>query len=161
MMCLNDGLNLDGPGRGFDSPARGVRHLGFTLIEVCVAMAIGVLILGVATLSMAGVQGEARLKKMAAQVESRARGSLLEVVMEQRAVRVDLAGGLGVEGRVQVRRVGERAFRNPQKGEVWDFSPTGVCEPVSVRVSNEAGEIELEFDPLTGVAVRKEVRVKS
>jgi hypothetical protein len=32
---------------------------------------------------------------------------------------------------------------------------------VSVRVSNEAGEIELEFDPLTGVAVRKEVRVKS
>ncbi|TDU64062.1 prepilin-type N-terminal cleavage/methylation domain-containing protein [Prosthecobacter fusiformis] len=139
--------------------ARRVCAVGFTLIEVCVAMAIGVLILGVATMSMAGVQGEARLKKMAAQVESLARVSLLKAVMDQRLVRVDLNGGLPADGRVQVRRVGEKSFRNPQRGEVWEFSPTGVCEPVEVRVSNEAGEIELGFDPLTGCAVRKEVRV--
>lgn len=138
-----------------------VRRSGFTLVEVCVAMAIAVLILGVATFSMAGLQGEVKLKRMAAQVESLARDSLLQAVMQQRAVTLDLNGGLGAEGRLQVRRAGDKSFRQPLRGELWEFSPTGICEPVEVRVSNEAGEIELGFDPLTGCASRKEVRVKS
>jgi prepilin-type N-terminal cleavage/methylation domain-containing protein len=138
-----------------------VRRSGFTLVEVCVAMAIAVLILGVATFSMAGLQGEVKLKRMAAQVESLARDSLLQAVMQQRAVTLDLNGGLGTEGRLQVRRAGDKSFRQPLRGELWEFSPTGICEPVEVRVSNEAGEIELGFDPLTGCASRKEVRVKS
>lgn len=140
-----------------------IRHssFGFTLIEVCVAMAIGVLILGVATMSMSGMQAESQLKKMAARVETLARQSLLQAVMDQRTVQVDLNGGLGAEGRLQVKRIGDKNFRYPQRGEVWEFSPTGVCEPVEVRVSNEVGVIELGFDPLTGCAVRKSVIVKS
>lgn len=139
-----------------------VRHSsGFTLIEVCVAMAIGLLILGVAVMGMSGVQSEAKLKKMAARVETQARESLLKAVMDQRPVQVDLNGGLGAEGKLQVKRLGERVFRNPQRGEVWEFSPTGVCEPVEVRVSNDVGVIELGFDPLTGCVVRKSVIVNS
>lgn len=140
---------------------RSDRQAGFTLVEVCVAMAIAVLILGVATFSMAGLQGEVKLKRMASQVESLARESLLQAVMNQRVVTLDLQGGLGTEGRLQVRRVGDKTFRQPVRGEVWEFSPTGICEPLDVRVSNEVGEIELGFDPLTGCAMRKEVRVKS
>lgn len=134
---------------------------GFTLIEVCVAMAIGLLILGVATMSMAGMQSEAELKKMASRVETMARDSLLRAVMQQRSVQLDLNGGLAAEGRLQVKRFGDTAFRNPQRGEVWEFSPTGVCEPVEVRVSNDVGVIELGFDPLTGCVVNRSVIVKS
>ncbi|HEY1052883.1 MAG TPA: prepilin-type N-terminal cleavage/methylation domain-containing protein [Prosthecobacter sp.] len=137
------------------------RRRGFTLIEVCVAMAIGVLILGVATLSMAGLQGEAQLKKMASRIETRARQSLLEAVMQQRTVRLDLEGGLDSGGSLLVRRAGDKSFRKPQRGEGWEFSPSGICEPLDLRVTGEAGEIELGFDPLTGCAVRKEVRVRS
>lgn len=134
---------------------------GFTLIEVCVAMAIGVLILGIAVISMAGMQAETQLKRMASRVETLARQSLQEAVMKQRLIQLDLNAGLAAEGRVQVKRVGESAFRNPKRGEIWEFSPTGICEPVEVRVTNEAGVIELGFDPLTGCAVRKSVIVKS
>lgn len=141
---------LSGAGRG-----------GFTLIEVCVAMAIGVLILGVATLNMAGLQAETQLKKMASRVETRARQSLLDAVMQQRVIALDFQGGLEAEGGIQVKRAGEKSFRKPRRGEVWEFSPSGICEPVEVRVFNEAGEIELAFDPLTGCTSRKEVRVKS
>lgn len=136
-------------------------HAGFTLIEVCVAMAIAVLILGIATLSMAGVQGEAQLKKMAARVESLARESLLQAVMKQRVVQLSLADTLGAEGSLEIRRVGSKTFRPPHRGEVWEFNPSGVCEPVEIRITNSAGEIELGFDPLTGCAVKKEVRVRS
>ncbi len=168
MMCLNDGVRDGDPGRrgnlrvpGFHHSSFVIRHSAFTLVEVCVAMAIGLLILGIASMGMAGVQGEAKLKKMAARVETLARESLLTAVMQQRPVRVDLNDSLADGGRLQVKRFGDKAFRNPVRGEVWEFSPTGVCEPVEVRVSNEAGEIELGFDPLTGCAVRKGVAVKS
>ncbi|SKB00698.1 prepilin-type N-terminal cleavage/methylation domain-containing protein [Prosthecobacter debontii] len=137
------------------------RAAGFTLIEVCVAMAIGVLILGIAVISMAGMQAETQLKRMASRVETLARQSLQEAVMKQRLIQLDLNAGLGAEGRLQVKRVGDSRFRNPQRGEIWEFSPTGICEPVEVRVTNEAGVIELAFDPLTGCAVRKSIIVKS
>ncbi|MCW0219850.1 MAG: prepilin-type N-terminal cleavage/methylation domain-containing protein [Prosthecobacter sp.] len=138
------------------------RSFGFTLVEVCVAMAIGLLILGVAVMGMSGVRSEAVLKKMAARIETEARESLLQAVMEQRTVQVNLNDSLGdSHGRLQVKRYGDAKFRNPTRGEVWEFSPTGVCEPVEVRVSNEVGVIELGFDPLTGCAVRKSVIVNS
>jgi prepilin-type N-terminal cleavage/methylation domain-containing protein len=143
-------------------PTQGRRvPSGFTLIEVCVAMAIAVLILGIATLSMAGVQDEAQLKKMAARVERLARESLLQAVMKQRVVQISLADSFGAEGQLQIRRLGHKNFRQPHRGEVWEFNPSGVCEPVEIRITNDAGEIELEFDPLTGCTVKKEVRVRS
>lgn len=151
-------ISVSGVGmRSFIQGQRGA----FTLIEVCVAMAIGLLILGIATINMAGLQSETQLKKMAARVETLARESLLSAVISQRSVQLSLDGDLAAEGTLQVRRFGDRTFRNPARGEVWEFSPTGVCEPVEVRVSNSVGVIELGFDPLTGCTVRKSVIVKS
>ncbi len=124
-------------------------------------MAIGLLVIGVAVLSISGLQGEARLKRVAAQVETTARQSLMRAVFEQRLVEVGLdAGALGASGHLQVRRVGEKQFREPRTGEVWEFSPTGVCEPLEVRVTSPEGAVELGFDPLTGCARRKSVIVK-
>lgn len=140
---------------------RAVRRHAFTLIEVCVAMALGLLVIGVAALSIAGVQAEGRLKKAAARIELTTRRSLMEAVNRRQTVRVDLAGAFGKEGGLQVRRAGEKLFRQPARGETWEFLPGGLCEPVEIRVQTEAGEVEMSFDPLTGCAVRKEVRVRS
>jgi len=122
-------------------------------------MALGVLIIGVAVIGISGLHDEARLKRAASRIETTARESLLSAITQQRVIEVDLAGGLGGEGRVQVRRTGDKTFRDPQRGEVWEFSPTGVCEPIEVRVMNPGGVIELGFDPLTGCARRKSVIV--
>ncbi len=135
---------------------------GFTLIEVCVAMAIAVVILGVATMALSGLQQEGALKRAAARIETQARQALLDAVTGQRSIEIALnAGALGGEGRLQVRRYGETTFRDPKPGESWEFSSTGICEPIEVRLSSEAGVIELGFDPLTGCAKRKSVIVKA
>ncbi|MDB6140815.1 MAG: Prepilin-type N-terminal cleavage/methylation protein [Verrucomicrobiaceae bacterium] len=135
---------------------------GFTLIEVCIAMTIAMLILGVAVLGISGVQDEQKLRESASQIESTARDSLLKAVAEHRPVQVDIAGGIqGAEGRVEVRRYGEKSFRKPDSGEFWEFSPTGVCEPIELRVTNGSGIIEMGFDPLTGCARRKSITVNS
>jgi hypothetical protein len=61
---------------------------------------------------------------------------------------------------LQVRRVGENTFRAPKRGETWEFSPTGICEPIEVRMSGPAGVIELAFDPLTACAKHKSIQIR-
>ena len=135
---------------------------GFTLIEVCIAMTIAMLILGVAVLGISGVQDEQNLRETAARIESTARDALLNAVAHHSPVQLALDGGIGDSGgRVEVKRYGEKSFRKPDNGEVWEFSPTGVCEPIELRVTSGSGIIEMGFDPLTGCARRKNIIVNS
>ena len=125
-------------------------------------MGLCMLLLGIATLSFTGLQDEARLKRTASEIEGTARHSLQQAVMEQRLITLALDGSLGGDGgQVQVKRVGEKVFRKADKGEIWEFSPSGICEPIEVRITHSGGIIELAFDPLTACAVRKSVIVNS
>jgi type II secretory pathway pseudopilin PulG len=134
----------------------------FTLIEVCIAMSIGMLIMGVAVLGITGVQEEQRLRESAAMVESTARDALLKAISDHRPVQLSLASGLaGVSGSVEVKRYGERAFRKAASDEIWEFSPTGVCEPIELRITSESGTIELGFDPLTACARKRNISVSN
>ncbi len=137
------------------------RNAGFTLVEICIAMGLCMLLLGVATLSITGMQDQARLKRTAAELEMKVRQTLQEAVTNQRLIELALDGGLGGEegGRVQIKRVGDKSFRNAKRGEVWEFSPTGICEPIEIRLTSSSGTIELGFDPLTACAVRRSVIV--
>jgi type II secretory pathway pseudopilin PulG len=143
------------------SSARHVQTAaGFTLIEVCIAMTIGMLILGVAVLSISGVRDEQKLRESAANIESTARDSLLKAIAEHRPVQLNFGAGIGgADGQVEVRRYGENSYRKPGATETWEFSPTGICEPVEIRVTNSTGVIEMGFDPLTGCARKKNISV--
>lgn len=140
------------------TPHRRFR-LAFTLLEVCIAMTIGMLILGVAVLGITGVQDEQKLRESAANIESMARNSLLKAISEHRPVQLSFSSGLGGGGNVEVKRYGENKYRKPDSDENWEFSPTGVCEPVEIRVTSTTGVIEMGFDPLTGCARKKNISV--
>lgn len=128
---------------------------GFTLVEVIVALSIAMLLIGVSALSITAVNDEGKLRREATQIEMTVRDSLMKAVSGYNAVQLDF----GSFGAVQVRRYGEKAFRAPKPGESWEFSPTGVCEPVEIRVTREEGSIELGFDPLTGCARKRNIVV--
>ena len=134
---------------------------GFTLLEVIISMTIGLLLIGVATLGIAGIQGEARLKDQSADIEATVRSALLDAISKHQPVQLALDGGLGAGGQVEVKRHGESKFRLARKDEYWEFSPTGVCEPIELRITGEHGSIELGFDPLTGCARKRNIIVKS
>ena len=144
---------------------RGGRRAAFTLIEVIMAMTIILLVIGVAVLSISGVRDEDKLRRAASVIETTARQNLLQALNSQQPVRMELsAGAFGASdefnGMLQVRRVGEKVFRKPRRDEAWEFSPTGICEPIEVRISSPAGQIEIGFDPLTACAKRKSIQVK-
>lgn len=146
---------------------RGVSHscaTGFTLLEIIVAMTLTMMIIGIATVSISGVRAEDKLRRAAAMIETTARQNMLQALNSQQTVRMELsAGAFGAtdefSGMLQVRRYGETAFRKPRRGEAWEFSPSGICEPIEVRISGPAGQIEIGFDPLTGCAKRKSIQV--
>lgn len=154
--------------RGILHSSFGIRHSrasGFTLLELIMAMTITILVIGVAVLSISGVRDEDKLRRAAAIIETTARQNLLQALNRQQTVRMELtAGAFGTSaefsGMLQVRRFGEGTFRAPKRGEVWEFSPTGICEPLEVRISGVAGQIEIGFDPLTACAKRKSIQVK-
>lgn len=142
----------------------GRRRAGFTLVEVIVALSIAMLVIGVAALSITGVNDENKLRRSASRIELTAREALLEAVSTCRPVVLGLDGNLAgsedaVAGSIEVKRYGEKEFRAARKGEIWEFSPTGLCEPIEIRITNATGTIELGFDPLTGCARRKSITV--
>lgn len=141
------------------------RSAGFTLLEIIVAMSLTLLIIGIASVSISGVRAEDKLRRAAAMIETTARQNMLQALNRQQTVRMELtAGAFGTSdefsGMLQVRRVGEKVFRKPSRGEAWEFSPSGICEPIEVRISGPAGLIEIGFDPLTACAKRKSIQVK-
>lgn len=55
---------------------------------------------------------------------------------------------LGDDLRLEVRRWNEKYFREPE-GDVWVFEPSGICEPLAIKLIHKNGYIEMEFNPLT------------
>jgi type II secretory pathway pseudopilin PulG len=147
----------------------------FTLLEVCIAMTIALLIIGTATLGISGLYEEQRLRRMASVIESTVRESLQQAVTQHRNIFIELGEGtisataargaeprvFEFEGTLEIRRYGEKNFRAPKRGEVWQFAADGVCEPVDLRITRKGGTVEMSFDPLTGCARRKSVLVNA
>jgi prepilin-type N-terminal cleavage/methylation domain-containing protein len=136
------------------------RAAGFTLVEMLVVLAVITLMLGISIISISGIKDEDRLRRAVAVIETTARESLLQAVKNQQLVRMQLAAGsfgsaADFGGKLEIRRFGEREFRAPKRGEIWEFSPTGICEPIEVRLSGSGGTVELAFDALTACAKRK------
>jgi prepilin-type N-terminal cleavage/methylation domain-containing protein len=132
----------------------------FTLIEILVVLSIISLMLGISIISISGIKDEDRLRRAVAMIETTARDNLLQAVKTQQLVTMPLAAGSfgtgsDFSGMLKIRRAGERGFREPKRGETWEFSPTGICEPIEVRLSGPGGTVELAFDALTACAKRK------
>ena len=51
--------------------------------------------------------------------------------------------------RLEVRRWGEKHFREPEEHDTWIFEPSGICEPLAIKLISPDGKVEMEFNPLT------------
>ncbi len=93
---------------------------------------------------------------LAARQRRGSRGRQEEEVLPPGGVRHDFEEGMFL----QVRRWGEVNWRPPgELGDRWVFEPSGICEPISVRLNHETSFVELTFNPLTAaVAQEDEVR---
>ena len=50
---------------------------------------------------------------------------------------------------LQVKGLNDSKFHAPSRNQSWEFNAAGICEPLSLRLSNKDREILLSFDALT------------
>jgi prepilin-type N-terminal cleavage/methylation domain-containing protein len=145
-------------------PARG-----YTLLEIAMVVAIIVLIIGAAVPMTSGFTREQRLRDVVRELLVLAKTARADAMTTGRAAEVVFAKhGFGL------RRPGEdepgSSFRLPRgmsyviepfgaekavrpDGQRWIFQPTGLCEPLAVRVEEDEAWMRVSFDALTaGIA---------
>jgi len=142
---------------------------GFTLLEIMLAVGIGVVFMGGAAVFLSSTGGDRDLESARKLLEERAGQAREKALSTGRAQRVVLgAGGVdgsafenGVEMLIVTpldRSKGRNGWKTPEDYE-WLFTGGGVVEPIRVLLKHEENEEQFSFSALTGESVT-EPRVK-
>ena len=142
----------------------------FTLLELILAIAVAMLIIGAAVLSIGSLGKERALRAHAGILEATARGALQNAIRTGNTIPLRFSKtnfALGDKShpldsaRLDILRAGESTWRTPAENESWTFHPSGLCEPIAIRITNPNGKIEIQFDPLTAAATSTAVEIFS
>ena len=142
---------------------------GFTLLEIMLAVGIGVVFMGGAAVFLSSTGGDRDLESARKLLEERAGQAREKALSTGRKQRVVLgAGGVdgsafenGVEMLIVTpldRSKGRNGWKTPEDYE-WLFTGGGVVEPIRVLLKHEENEEQFSFSALTGESVT-EPRVK-
>ena len=143
----------------------GRRTGGYTLLEIALVVAIIVLLVGAVVPLSSGFVREQRLRESVrgllvlaktARTEAMTGGRTAEVVFGKGGFALLRAGEEESSESVRLPR-GTRYQLMPfgadkplrPDGQRWIFQPTGLCEPLTVRIMEDEAWIEVRFDPLT------------
>ena len=143
------------------------RRDGFTLLEICLVVAIALILLGLAVPSVQGLFAEQRLKKTFEQFDDFVRKAQFRAVSERRAM-VMIWDGEGItvqpdeptaedsagqgdyfaftEGTIGLERP---AALEKKPAIEWLFWRSGTCEPAILRFVGGVGNWSVQYDPLT------------
>jgi type II secretory pathway pseudopilin PulG len=155
------------------------RCSGFTLIEICLAVLIGLLLVTLMVPSVAGLFAEQKLKSSFEEFDKFVRTAQMRSVSERRDyVMVFEEDGITLEPadptEEDAANETER-FIVPENADItlerpvalqknppmeWPFWRSGTCEPVVVSYAGDAGTWVMKYDPLTVRATTLEQLVK-
>ena len=143
------------------------RRDGFTLLEICLVVAIVLILFGLAVPSVRGLFAEQRLKHSFEQFDDFVRKAQLRAVSERRAM-VMIWDGEGItvqpdeptaedsagegdyfafaEGKIGLERP---AALEKKPAVEWLFWRSGTCEPAILHFEGSAGSWSVQYDPLT------------
>ena len=136
---------------------------GFTLLEIMLAVGIGVIFMGGAAVFLSSTGGDKDLAMARSLLEEQA-GAAREKALETGVSQRVMLGGRGVGGQrfpdeVEMMIVtplflslGQRGWKIPEDYE-WLFTGGGVVEPIQVLLKHGDNEVQFSFSALTGESV--------
>ena len=142
---------------------RGWEGKGFTLLEIMLAVGIGVVFMGGAAVFLSSTGGDKDLAQARAQLEEAAGKARETALGSGKAKRVVLRGG-GVNGvsfpdgvemmivRPLDQSKGKNGWKTPEDYQ-WLFTGGGLVEPIRVLLKHRENEEQFSFSALTGESV--------
>lgn len=135
---------------------------GFTLLEIIIALVLVAILVSASVPflfdSFAASAGERAMEA----ITLKARETRAEAMEkgEPRRLNITSTGLDGVplpEGwTLEVQGLNDSRFHEPTRNQVWEFNPAGICEPLSIRISQGDRQLTATFDALTGQPVPDE-----
>jgi type II secretory pathway pseudopilin PulG len=139
---------------------------GFTLLEICLALAIGLMVILLAVPSISGLLAEQRMKKSFERFERMVAAARAQSITAQRAsvlvwersgVTLRAAGTTNSDARLNFENGEEFEIRRPaaltkNPPAEWTFWPNETCEPTIVAYHGPAGRWQVRYDALTARA---------
>jgi prepilin-type N-terminal cleavage/methylation domain-containing protein len=134
----------------------------FTLLEIIIALAL-VAILVSASLpylfdSFASAEGDKAADAITQAAQETRKRALESAHRESLPLAAGKVGGVGLPPgwKLEVMTLNDAKFHPPSKGQSWNFSAAGICEPLSLRLSGGDRTITLRFDALTAQPIHDE-----
>jgi len=142
---------------------KGRGREGFTLLEIMLAVGIGVVFMGGAAVFLSSTGGDRDLESARKLLEEKAGQAREKALSTGRAQRVVLGGGSvdgsafpnGVEMMIVTplnRSKGKSGWKTPEDYQ-WLFTGGGLVEPVRVLLKHNENEEQFSFSALTGESV--------
>jgi prepilin-type N-terminal cleavage/methylation domain-containing protein len=141
---------------------------GFTLLEICLAISIALLLVLAAVPSVQSIMDDQRMRRTFDAFDGLVRDAQSHSVTERRAYVIawDKSGvallPMEPKNKDEAKGVARVDFGETQKLDIafpaalvkssikaWTFWPTGTCEPAIVSSSDTSGKWTASYDPLT------------
>lgn len=138
---------------------------GFTLIEIMLAIGIGVIFMGGAAVFLSSTGGDSHLSQARVEVEEASRAAREKALQYGREQKVVL-GDRGLNGREfpegvemniitpQDKALGRKGWAKPEDYQ-WLFTGGGLVEPIRVRLIHGDNVEQFSFGALTGEATNE------
>lgn len=129
---------------------------GFTLLEIIIALALVAILVAASVPYMldafSGAAGDRASEAIVEKVQE-----IRSEAMERGEKRTLVLTSSGIKGSplpegwiLQVMGLNDSKFHAPARNQTWEFTKTGICEPLTLRLSSGDRRIDLTFDALTG-----------
>ncbi|SDU06568.1 prepilin-type N-terminal cleavage/methylation domain-containing protein [Verrucomicrobium sp. GAS474] len=167
-------MTISATGSSRSRPSCCRRRRGFTLLEICISLAVIAVLVGLSIPAFSGWMSEQKLRDPARHMEELARTARNRAIDTQRSWAVlirpaelvltlqpgedftddqhqafpDLSLPVADGVKVETKAWAEETFSAPAEVR-WIFRPNGLCEPLTVRFTQGESQIALRFDPLT------------
>lgn len=138
-----------------------LRRAAFTLLEICLTLVIGMVLILLAVPSVSGLLAEQRLHETWDRFEQLANSARLHSMKEQKVCRLVwsrhritlIADKAELEGVTMADDESYEITRSAAlinlPAEEWTFWPNGTCEPVIIRYHGRSGRWQVRFDALS------------
>jgi len=145
------------------------RNRGYTLFEIVIVLSIIAVLMGTAVPFLSETFGNTPGEEIADDIANAVQSVHSHAVEKSEARRIAIQeNGLFADiesvppvrlpkgWKLAIRRMTESRFRKPEKNEFWGFNSAGICEPLTLRISDGKESQEMTFDPLTGLVVEEQ-----
>ncbi|PWU07619.1 MAG: hypothetical protein C5B47_05820 [Verrucomicrobia bacterium] len=142
---------------------RARSSVGYTLLEVSLTISIGILILLTVTPALGNFINERKLRAITklilecaaeARIAAKQQGKTVILALGKNEIQTLNGKHKSLPKNMKLLLKTEATEWTTTKSN-WMFFPSGIIEPISLRLEQGAAWIEMDIDPLTGMALEE------